>query len=226
MFVRDDVFEIAGSHICLETIRDVLLCVALEIHEDRIIKVEKFSGLSCHLICCLVPFDCLSGFFIFDLLQIYDVFVPGVDDDFSCVIVTSFLVLHDNLMLARFHKSRKAVHILAAFPLPEIDLLLSQALAALNFLRQGCLRHVTDEYISLRVRQIVFKAIKPVLVLQRADLLPVVVFQPLGKRQYGPHSTFTLATAEFLNVFLIKEEVEHGDFSHRHNCIPRDTAKN
>ena len=70
------------------------------------------------------------------MLQVYDVFVASVDDDLSRVIITRFLVLHYNLVLARFDKARKAVDIFTALLLPLLDLTFRETFATLDLLGQ------------------------------------------------------------------------------------------
>ena len=66
---------------------------------------------------------------------------------------------------------------------------------------------------------------QPVLVIKDTDSLSKGVFHTLRNLKNCFHSSFSLVSKIFLDLLLIKEEVEHRDLSHGDDRVLRDTSQ-
>ena len=128
LFIVNYIFEAVLAHISFEAIFNILFCVALEVHEDRIVEVNHRSLHTRLIIYLLEAFNGLSGLLIlhlvFDTLKsdgYHNFFhILTAIDDFTASCLNNnlprepaacLLIFNHDLMLARFNIACKHVHI-------------------------------------------------------------------------------------------------------------------
>ena len=84
---------------------------------------------------------------------------------------------------------------------------------------------VADKHLAFRERQVLLESMQPVLVIKDTDSLSKGVFHTLRNLENCFHSSFSLVSKIFLDLLLIKEKVEHRDFSHGDDRVLRDTSQ-
>ena len=116
------------------------------------------------------------------LTAVDDLAATGFNNDFPHIVVPRVLVLDDDLVFARLDEPGEHEDVICTLVLPLLDLFGVEGLSARNLARDRRLRHVADEDVLLRIRQVLFHPLHPVLVVDHFELVAKGVLHALTDR--------------------------------------------
>ena len=116
------------------------------------------------------------------LTAVYDLAATGFNNYFPHIVVPRMLVLDYDLVFARLDEPGKHEDIILTLVRSLLDFFGAERLSTRNLARDRRLRHIADQYLLLRVRQVLFHPQHPVLVVYHFELVAIDVLHALTYR--------------------------------------------